>query len=106
MKVTTTSLQLSKRDFPFLGQKAHTMGLSQPGTCLLSQSLAPLKLLSAALSCVVHGPRLGHPQPLHPEAGLGLPPRAHSRAGTLQLKPGGSTDLETPPYFMGSPPRF
>lgn len=61
---------------------------------------------SEAAFCAVHGPPLGHPQPLHPGAGLGLPPRAHSCARTLPLKPGGSTDLETPPYFMGCPPRF
>lgn len=58
---------------------------------------------SSVILCGSRTP-LGHPQPVHPRAGLGLLPRPQTLMGTLWLKPGGSTDLETPPYFPDGPP--
>lgn len=70
------------------------MVLSQPGTCLLSQCLALLKLLHRLY------PVWFTDLPFHPGARLGLLLRLNSLAGTLQLKPGCSTDLEILPYLV------
>lgn len=57
------------------------MVLSQLRACFLSQCLALLKLCSPALSFGSQT-SLGHCQPFHPRARLGLPLRLNSLAGT------------------------